>query len=70
MEKDQKLPDGTCHGRDLPDCGVSTGVTDTYGANLEAGYGSAPVSIVGDTGSDPAFDVHSPECYVGHKEND
>lgn len=28
----QKLPDGKCHGNDLPDRGVSAGVTDTYGA--------------------------------------
>lgn len=31
---DQKLPDGTCHGRDLPDKGARTGVSDTYGAGM------------------------------------
>jgi len=37
----QRLPDGKCHGRDLPDRGVSTGVEDTYGAGkggLKRGY--------------------------------
>lgn len=31
-QNDQKLPDGKCHGREMPDRGTSTGVTDTYGA--------------------------------------
>lgn len=29
---DKRFPDGECEGRDLPDRGIGTGVTDTYGA--------------------------------------
>ena len=28
----QKMPSGECHGRDLPDRGNRTGVTNDYGA--------------------------------------
>lgn len=55
--KDQKRPDGTAHGNDLPDAGNRTGVTDTYGANLNKGYNPGG-SIASDTKSDPAD-----ECY-------
>lgn len=34
--KDQKMPDGECHGREIPDRGVTTGVTDTHGAGKGA----------------------------------
>ena len=40
-KNDQCFPDGTCHGRDLPDKGVSTGLSDDYGAGkngLERGF--------------------------------
>ncbi len=52
--EDQKMPDGTCHGKDLPDRGVSSGVSDTYGAkngDLERGF-SGRSSIGKDTRSD------------------
>lgn len=52
--KDKKWPDGKCEGRDLPDRGVSTGVTDTYGVgkdDLGKGY-TGGQSIRKDTGSD------------------
>ncbi len=32
MEKDQKMPDGTCHGRDLPDRGTIDDNASQYGA--------------------------------------
>lgn len=52
--KDQKMPDGECHGRDLKDCGARSGVTDTYGAGkqgLEQGHtGRMPIGK--DTKSD------------------
>lgn len=39
--QDKKMPDGKCEGRDLPDRGATTGVTDTYGAgkgSFDKGY--------------------------------
>jgi hypothetical protein len=54
MKKDQRLPNGKCEGRDLPDRGVNSGVTDTYGAGkdgLGKGY-TGGTSIRKDTGSD------------------
>lgn len=53
MKDDKRLPDGKCEGRDLPDRGVTTGVTDTYGAGdgLSKGY-TGGQSIRGETGSD------------------
>lgn len=51
---DQKRPDGTVHGNDLKDAGKKTNVTETYGGNINTGYNQAPMSITGDTKSDPA----------------
>lgn len=51
---DQKRPDGTVHGHDPKDAGKRTGVTDTYGGNINTGYNQAPMSITGDTKSNPA----------------
>lgn len=53
-KNDQKLPNGKVAGRDLPDKGSRTGVTDTYGTSdgdLGRGY-SGGESIVKDTKSD------------------
>jgi hypothetical protein len=52
--ENQKRPDGTCHGRDLPDQGIKTGVSDTYGVSskdLAQGY-SGGQGIGKDTKSD------------------
>lgn len=41
MMNDQRLPNGECAGRDLPDRGTGTGVTDSYGAGngaLDRGF--------------------------------
>lgn len=38
MDKHNQRPTGETGGSDLPDRGVRTGVTDTYGGNLEQGY--------------------------------
>lgn len=54
MMNDQILPNGECAGRDLPDRGTGTGVTDTYGAGggaLDRGFTDRS-SIKGDTRSD------------------
>jgi hypothetical protein len=51
---DKRWPDGDCAGKDLPDRGVSTGVTDSYGVgsqDLKRGY-SGGSGIRKDTGSD------------------
>jgi hypothetical protein len=51
---DQNLPNGECAGRDLPDRGMMTGVTETYGADkgaLNRGF-TDRASITGDTKSD------------------
>ena len=51
---DKRLPDGQCEGRNLPDRGVATGVTDTYNTttnDLERGY-TDKSSIRKHTGSD------------------
>jgi hypothetical protein len=53
--KDKRFPDGQCDdGRNIPDRGVSTGVTDNYGAgsgDLEKGFIGGK-QIRRDTGSD------------------
>ena len=52
--KNQKQPDGTCHGRDLADAGIKTGVSDTYGVSskdLAQGF-SGRQGIGSDTKSD------------------
>lgn len=38
MEKMNQRPTGMTGGKDIPDRGARTGVTDTYGGNLEQGY--------------------------------
>jgi hypothetical protein len=38
MSEYNKRPTGETGGGDLPDRGVRSGVTDTYGGNLEQGY--------------------------------
>ncbi len=40
--EDQKRPDGTVHGKDLPNKGNTTNVTQTYGGNMNTGYSHAP----------------------------
>ena len=54
MMNDQKHPNGECAGRDIPDRGNGTGVTDTYGADKGAlGRGFTDrSSISSDTKSD------------------
>lgn len=51
MDKHNQRPNGETGGGDLPDRGVRTGVTDTYGGNLEQGYQNEGKI---DTKSDPA----------------
>lgn len=38
MDKYNQRPNGETGGGDLPDRGKMTGVTDTYGGNLDQGY--------------------------------
>lgn len=54
-------PNGELQGDSsgMPDRGVNTGVTDTYGANLKDGYNSEG-SITSATTSDPADRCLSP----------
>ena len=54
MEKMYPRPTGELQGDDrpMPDRGVNSGVTDTYGGGLEVGYQN-PMGIAGDTQSDP-----------------
>ena len=50
----QKLPDGTCHGRDLPDRGNKAGMPDNCGASgkdLDRGH-TGSQGIGKDTKSD------------------
>ena len=51
MSKLNPRPTGETGGADIPVRGVRTGVTDTYGSNLEQGYDN-PSKITGDTKSD------------------
>jgi hypothetical protein len=48
---DKKRPDGKVEGKDLPDAGNRTGVTETYGGNLDRGYQNEG-SMGGSTKSD------------------
>ena len=61
MGKVNPRPTGELQGDDsnMPDRGVRTGVTDTYGADLEQGYNSLG-SITGATTSDPAELCYNP----------
>lgn len=54
MKNDQYLPDGKLQGDDkpMPNQGTSTGVTDTYGADLSQGADNRIGSIVGSSKSD------------------
>lgn len=47
-------PNGELQGdtKPMPDRGVNTGVTDTYGGNLKTGLKGGKSSITGATGSD------------------
>jgi hypothetical protein len=40
MDKMNQRPTGETGGNDIPDRGVRTGVTDTYGGNMDQGYNS------------------------------
>ena len=55
MDKHYERPDGTGvvqgDNKPLPDRGVNTGVTDTYGSNLQQGYDNGG-SIKSSTQSD------------------
>lgn len=51
MDKLNQRPTGETGGKDLPDRGVRSCVTDTYGGNLERGYNNGG-SISSDTHSD------------------
>ncbi len=54
MKNDQYLPDGKLQGDDkpMPNQGTSTGVTDTYGADLSQGADNRIGSIVRSSKSD------------------
>lgn len=69
MGKMNPRPNGEVGGSDLPDRGVRTGVTDTYGGNLEQGYQNEG-KLGGATKSDPADACYSEDQYVGKKESD
>lgn len=61
------LPDASLRGDDkaMPDRGTSTGVTDTYGADLSQTAKNRKGGISGATGSDPAdecFNCKGPGC--------
>lgn len=55
MKECNYRPNGQVQGdtKDLPDRGVSTGVTDTYGGDLKQGFNNHG-GIGSDTKSDPA----------------
>lgn len=56
MDKLNKRPNGTVGDTKMPDAGVSTGVTTTYGGGLDKGYQNRK-DISGDCLSDkPAKD--------------
>lgn len=61
-----KQTNDTVRGDDRPmkDRGTSSGVTDTYGADLGADATNR-LGEVPDTGSQPAFDNAIPECEHG-----
>lgn len=54
MKNDQYMPDGQLQGDDkpMPNQGTSTGVTDTYGADLSQGADNRIGSIAGAAKSD------------------
>ncbi len=58
MNGDQYMPTGVLQGDDkpMPDRGTSTGVTDTYGADLSQGADNRTVRITAATRSDAMFD--------------
>lgn len=52
--EDKRIPDGECAGKEMPDRGCMTGVTETYGTgkkDLQRGY-SGGTGIGADTRSD------------------
>lgn len=59
MEKQNQRPTGETGGTDIPNRGARTGVTDTYGSNLERGYDN-PGKITGGTKSDSPEKTKSP----------
>lgn len=70
MNNDQYTPSGVLQGDDksMPDRGTSTGVTDTYGADLSQGADNRIVGIRAATQSDAMFD-NDPDA-EGEKDGD
>lgn len=68
MNEDKYRPNGNIQGdtKAMPDRGISTGVTDTYGADLSG------VNRIGSMGnaakSDPAFDNEPDGGFIGGDE--
>jgi hypothetical protein len=66
MDKHNPRPNGETGGGDLPDRGKMTGVTDTYGGNLEQGYQNEG-KMNSCTKSDPAEQGFGKSQRVGDK---